>query len=696
MFSCPKVVYNRENVSTLFATQLILAITITGNALLILFLWIQKGRLLLHNILITELIGTLIWTCGIFANLWLKSDVVEYIIFSSAAMALVAQLYFVFLFARGHRRGGYSEYFMSFAFGLGLVFTLISFVPGAVFSKIEVTSAGYTIVYPGWFSIPYAAFVFLFIVSAIALLGYRQRTVMGTTEKSQNKSLLIGFIIFFLTNLFTNSILPVAFGIYFFNGIGPSFSLILTAFIVYIISRHQFLGIRKALQRSFIFSILLSLVLGLYLSILSVLSIFLNSLAQFTIVLSAGATTIIGIFSVPPIERYLKKKTDGFFFKDRYNYAEALYELSEQVNKTISVEEIRLSIVATLRDIFKTKTVTIQTVSEVERAKSLPQPAQDSTSVTLTVPIALDDTTIGTLFLGEKESGDPYTSEDRVLVRTFSHQIAVAFEKARLYSEVESYSRELEKKVEERTTQIRTLQAAQTQMMIDISHKLQNPLTILKNEITNLRRELPDARELLFVERTIDDVSAFMYDLLQLARLDMTLDSLHKERFDMSTLVLELIEYFQVIAHHEGIKLRHEVLPHITLYGDKKRIIEIITNLVSNAVKYMGADDPDNAQITITLTQAHDAFVLTVADTGIGISAHDLPHIFERFYRAHDGARAGIQGTGLGLAICKKIVEMHDGDMSVTSEPGVGTVFTVCLPRNSSSLPAEVSELSPT
>ena len=114
---------------------------------------------------------------------------------------------------------------------------------------------------------------------------------------------------------------------------------------------------------------------------------------------------------------------------------------------------------------------------------------------------------------------------------------------------------------------------------------------------------------------------------------------------------------------------------------DRHRIREMLLNLVTNAIKYT----PAGGSVALGLAQEDGAVVFTVADTGIGIAAGDLPHIFDRFWRADPArSRTGERpGTGLGLAITKWIAEAHGGSITVQSRPGRGSVFTVRLPRDS-------------
>jgi signal transduction histidine kinase len=116
----------------------------------------------------------------------------------------------------------------------------------------------------------------------------------------------------------------------------------------------------------------------------------------------------------------------------------------------------------------------------------------------------------------------------------------------------------------------------------------------------------------------------------------------------------------------------------ITVLADRDRLAQVLTNLVDNAIKFT----PDDGRIAVGWRASNGEVEVTVADTGPGIGAADLPHIFDRFYKA-DRARAAVPGgSGLGLAITKHIVEAHGGRIRVASTPGLGTTFTFTLPRD--------------
>jgi signal transduction histidine kinase len=129
------------------------------------------------------------------------------------------------------------------------------------------------------------------------------------------------------------------------------------------------------------------------------------------------------------------------------------------------------------------------------------------------------------------------------------------------------------------------------------------------------------------------------------------------------------------LAEERGIKIHCDFAPAET-FGDADRLGQLITNLLTNAIHY----NKPSGEIRISTCSENASAVLTVTDSGQGIAAEDVPHLFERFYRA-DKSRSRAEGrSGLGLAICKAIVDAAGGSIDVSSEPGAGTTFTVRLP----------------
>jgi signal transduction histidine kinase len=219
----------------------------------------------------------------------------------------------------------------------------------------------------------------------------------------------------------------------------------------------------------------------------------------------------------------------------------------------------------------------------------------------------------------------------------------------------------------------------------DASHELKTPLTVLRAGVEraittpNLPQEtLPTLEETLqVIKRMTELVDA----LLTLARADEGIASLHREPVDLRGIVEEVRETGELLAEESGVRMEVATPAEpMVVSVDATRIRQLILNLLTNAVKYT----PSGGTVRMQLATANGRITLSVADTGIGIAPGDLPHIFDRFWRA-DSARTRTgerPGAGLGLAICKWIAEAHGGRIDVVSRPGRGTTFTVTLPRD--------------
>ncbi len=219
---------------------------------------------------------------------------------------------------------------------------------------------------------------------------------------------------------------------------------------------------------------------------------------------------------------------------------------------------------------------------------------------------------------------------------------------------------------------------AQTQFVSDASHELRTPLTALRtsNEVALRRKKLtlPDAR--LTIQENLDEVDRLQQltdGLLRLLSRDAKVQIADVKLQDAVGTALATVA---PKAATKRIAVDDQT-PAISFSADQGAVTQILTILIDNAVKY----SPEDSTITLTAsTDDKQAVVISVSDTGIGISEHDAQHIFSRFYRA-DSSRSQTEGYGLGLPIAHKIVKAHHGTLSVESVPGEGSTFTVRLPQ---------------
>ncbi len=219
------------------------------------------------------------------------------------------------------------------------------------------------------------------------------------------------------------------------------------------------------------------------------------------------------------------------------------------------------------------------------------------------------------------------------------------------------------------------------QFSSDVAHELKTPLTVLKGEIeVALRKERSpeEYREMLAnLLESANDLGKMVEDLLLLARIDAQRVPIASEDVALDELTLETYESLLVLAEQKQIAVNLREIEPVTISGDAGLLKRVISNLMINAITYT----PEGGKIELTVEKTAQSAIFTVADTGIGIPADALPHIFDRFYRVDQSRSHETGGTGLGLAIVTQIVAAHHGKIEVESMVGKGTTFRLELPR---------------
>lgn len=233
----------------------------------------------------------------------------------------------------------------------------------------------------------------------------------------------------------------------------------------------------------------------------------------------------------------------------------------------------------------------------------------------------------------------------------------------------------------------RRVAAVRRDFVANVSHELKTPvgaMALLAEAILSAADDEEAVRR--FAERMITEsgrLSSLINDIIDLSRLQGDDPLTHAEVFEVDLLIAQATDEVRTVALARDIDIITTGVPGVALLGDRSQILMAVRNLLTNAVTY------SESQTRIAVTaQADDHVVeIGVKDQGIGIPAHDLDRVFERFYRV-DPARSRITGgTGLGLAIVKHVCENHGGEVGVWSEVGVGSTFTLRLPRSAAAAP---------
>jgi two-component system phosphate regulon sensor histidine kinase PhoR len=230
-------------------------------------------------------------------------------------------------------------------------------------------------------------------------------------------------------------------------------------------------------------------------------------------------------------------------------------------------------------------------------------------------------------------------------------------------------------------TDIRNLQTTRRELIGNISHEFRTPLAGIKAMVETLRGGAIDDREaaadfLARIDGEVDRLTQLVAELTELSRIETGKAELRLGPVDLNALIGEVVSHLSPQAERAQLNIKKELaadLPKVR--ADNERVKQVIVNLTHNAIKFT----PPGGEIVVSSRYDDKYVTVAVADTGIGISASALPHIFERFYKADRARSSG--GTGMGLAIAKHVVEAHGGSIRVQSQEGKGSVLSFSLPR---------------
>ena len=248
--------------------------------------------------------------------------------------------------------------------------------------------------------------------------------------------------------------------------------------------------------------------------------------------------------------------------------------------------------------------------------------------------------------------------------------ITFAFEKG-FCSEID----ELEDTLISTNEKLKNAKKYQQELLANVSHDLRTPLTMIRGYAESIQDYGDDAgqrnADSEIIIRETDRLNALVNEILEYSELKSENRQDNFEIVYMSTLVKSVIRQFEPLFQSKGGVIEEIVTEDISMNGDQRLLERVVYNLIDNAIRHTG----DSNKITVTLTRENDRIRLTVRDYGDGITAEQLPHIWERYYTYRQRNKQGV--SGLGLAIVKQIVSIHGGNCSVQSKVGSGSCFVV-------------------
>ncbi|MEJ2739354.1 MAG: ATP-binding protein [Dehalococcoidia bacterium] len=224
--------------------------------------------------------------------------------------------------------------------------------------------------------------------------------------------------------------------------------------------------------------------------------------------------------------------------------------------------------------------------------------------------------------------------------------------------------------------------ARQKQFTSDASHELRAPLAIMQAESTLALQKERDAaayrQSLETIAQEFDHMAATVDQLLSLARSDAAVEQLSPDEVNLADLLRSLISDVSVLCQDKGLSLEPDMNNDVIITGDKGKLKRLFLNIMDNAIRYT----PRGGTILVSLSCEGQTALVTIRDSGTGIPEEHIPYIFDRFYRIDKARSRAEGGSGLGLSISRQIVEAHGGEISVKSQIGKGSTFTIKLPLN--------------
>ena len=348
----------------------------------------------------------------------------------------------------------------------------------------------------------------------------------------------------------------------------------------------------------------------------------------------------------------------------------ATHRMSEELTRAIREGRMNLGETALGRAGEKRQAVQVPDIRE-EPAYPLREIIErDGFRALLAVPLLREDRLIGGLVVRRRAVGQ-FDKETVDLLQNFATQSALAIQNARLFREIEKKGQELA-----------IASKHKSEFLANMSHELRTPLNailgytelILDKIYGNVPEQIQEVLER--VEQNGRHLLSLINDVLDLSKIEAGQLTLSLNEYSMKEVVQTVVTAVESLAAEKNLELKVKVSPEVDYgKGDEQRISQVLMNLVGNAIKFT-----EEGEVEVEATASKDTFVVSVSDTGPGLSESDQQRIFEEFHQVDASSTRKKGGTGLGLSIAKRIVEMHGGRIWVESTLGKGSTFSFTLP----------------
>jgi signal transduction histidine kinase len=484
------------------------------------------------------------------------------------------------------------------------------------------------------------------------------------------------------------------------------------------IVRYRLMDIDLIINRSIVYGLVMSVVFGVYASIVGLSALLVTRFTvEFSVLISAVAAVVIAIVFTPvrdSVQRFVDKK----FFRVRYNFREVQRRFVEEMRNAFDVRQLASVMVDRIDELFALERVGLFLIKgEGRRLQLLAHKhydllemhgvrfEADQLKASFRVPVALPETVehgvpiehadarvfgrwgmalvfamvseqkdiLGFLVLGAKRSGARFTAEDVDLLTTVSTQAGLAIERIRLQQKL-LLEHEQRQRLEE-------LNRLKSYFVSSVSHDLKTPLTSIKVFAEMLQAKKISRRKMMeyleIIQGESDRLTRLISNVLDFAKVERGVMEYQFSDVMLNDVVQQGLRSIAYQLKMQGCRLKTKLTKQNSkIQADEDAVVEAMVNLLSNAMKY----SPKKKKITVSTFRRNGFAAVRIEDKGIGIARRDLDNIFEPFYRSKDGNVRQVGGAGLGLAMVKHTMEAHGGKVEVRSAVGKGSSFTLLFP----------------
>jgi len=720
--SSEKAAQYRIKTIPFYSTTYLLTVVITGTLFLLIAIFVvlksteKKPAVLFHRVIVLTAI-IMMTTWGNYNALPHPSGIILRIMFHLAyLLAPVTFLHFNWTFPQDNSSD--KKYLMIVLYSAAVIIAAIQSIVFINMLSDEFRSL--IPVYTRWFNIGRVLFVGCVFTSLIVFI-YSFFTIRSSIERKKLKWLLLGYLIgpasFVILWVIPQAVTS--------EGLVPEEIMIMlmvsipVTFAISILKYHL-LDIDLILNRSFVYTIVIGCLFGIYMTLVTLLARLSGNYAQDLSIIAAISIALI----FQPVKNSVQKFVDVKFFRVRYNYRQVIKKILLQISNCSNlvslsekiVKEINLLIPAEKSAFFlynpNKKTLSILSHFNMEQFEKKKYFIKDDQMIFQT-PLALKETveqgigitisdsrvfrifdlaliipvcsTAGEILayfvLGKKKAGNRYSMEDVDLLLQTAAEAGITIE--RIYLNDKYVAEHFEKVKLEELNQLKSF------FVSGVSHELKTPITSIKmfSEILNNNQKLEkEKRDEYFgiINGECNRLTRMIDNVLNIVRIEKGIKSYNFEIIDVDYIVDEafcVLEY-QLKSNKFDIKINKGPGEKL-IFADRDAILEILVNLISNSIKY----SHKNREISIDTYCEEGMVNIQVQDRGIGIPAEDLDSIFKPYFRSNDTEARRIAGTGLGLAIVKHVVDAHKGIIKVVSVLGEGSTFKLSFRINSNKIP---------